>query len=76
MRFENWPVLGRKVPEYFSNAAVLTRFGQFKRPIDCRCHESRRYHGPAAETNGSCRAKADIVDAACFALRFVIGGLP
>ena len=36
--FENWPVVGRQVPEYFGNASVLTRFGQFKRPIDCRCH--------------------------------------
>jgi hypothetical protein len=60
MRFENWPVPGRKVPEYFSNAAVLTRFGQFKRPIDRRCHASRRYHEPAAETNGSFRPIADI----------------
>ena len=59
MRFEDRAVLGREMPEYLGNTAVLTRFGQLKRAIDCRCHESRRYHEPRAETNGkvSCRIR-------------------
>ena len=60
MRFENGPVRGREVPKYFRNAAVLTRFGQLKRPIDCRCHPSGRYHEPPAETNVGFRPIADI----------------
>jgi hypothetical protein len=58
MRFEDWPVAGRKMSEYFRDAAVLTRLGQFKRPIDCRCHASLRYHEPAAETNGEAPEQA------------------
>jgi len=56
MRFEDRAVLGREMPEYLGNTAVLTRFGQLKRAIDCRCHESRRYHEVRAETNVRFRA--------------------
>jgi len=48
------------VPENLGDAAVLPRFRQLKRPIDCRCHAPRRYHDPAAETNAGFPPKADV----------------
>ena len=59
VRFEHWPVVGGKMPEYLGDASVLARLGQFKRPIDRRCHASVRYHEPAAETNVCFRLIAD-----------------
>jgi len=59
VRFEDRPVAGRQVPEDLGDAAVLARLGQFKRPIDCRCHASVRYHEWAVETNVCFRLIAD-----------------
>ena len=42
MRLDRRPIFRRQAPDDFRNTPVLAGFGQFKRPIDCRCHGSRR----------------------------------